>query len=67
MRERHKTGGRASEMEQISRISFPGLGIGEFSLDNVAFTVFGRPVMWYGVIICIGIILSFSSLYFLFA
>lgn len=60
MRERHKTGGRASEMEQISRISFPGLGIGEFSLDNVAFTVFGRPVMWYGVIICIGIILSFS-------
>ena len=54
-------------MEHTSNISFPGLGIGEFRLNKVAFTIFGRPVMWYGVIICIGIILSFSSLYFLFA
>ena len=46
-------------MEHTSNISFPGLGIGEFRLNNVAFTIFGRPVMWYGVIICIGIILAF--------
>ncbi len=40
-------------------ISFPGLGIGEFKLDPVAFTVFGRDVMWYGVIITFGIICAF--------
>lgn len=49
-------------MEHTSVISFPGLGIGEFSVNNVAFKVFGHPVMWYGVIICVGIILAF--LYF---
>lgn len=48
--------------EAISKISFPGLGIGEFNVNRVAFTVFGREVMWYGVIICVGIILAF--LYF---
>ena len=41
-------------------ISFPGLGIGEFKLDPVAFTVFGKDVMWYGVIITFGIICAFS-------
>ncbi len=39
-------------------ISFPGLGIDEFALDKVAFTLFGRDVAWYGVIITIGIILA---------
>ncbi len=39
-------------------ISFPGLGIKEFELDRVAFTVFGREVMWYGVIIAIGMIVA---------
>lgn len=47
-------------MGHTSNISFPGLGIGEFSVRNTAFTLFGRPVMWYGVIICIGIILAFA-------
>jgi len=37
-------------------ISFPGLGIDNFELDPVAFTLFGRDVMWYGVIITFGII-----------
>ncbi len=40
-------------------ISFPGLGIGSFKVDPVAFTVFSRDIMWYGVIICTGIILAF--------
>ncbi len=41
-------------------ISFPGLGIGEFQLDPVAFTIPGldKPVMWYGIIITCGIILA---------
>ncbi len=46
-------------MEKTTYISFPGLGIGEFRVDNVAFTVFGRNVMWYGIIITIGIIAAY--------
>ena len=41
-----------------SVISFPGLGIGEFTINSVAFTVFRHPIAWYGVIITLGIILS---------
>ncbi|MDD6313131.1 MAG: prolipoprotein diacylglyceryl transferase [Firmicutes bacterium] len=40
-------------------ISFPGLGIGPFEINTVAFSLFGRNVAWYGVIICVGIILAF--------
>ncbi|MBR2327952.1 MAG: prolipoprotein diacylglyceryl transferase [Clostridia bacterium] len=36
-------------------ISFPGLGIGEFILDRVAFTVFGIDIYWYAVMITLGI------------
>ena len=39
-------------------ISFPGLGIGPFSIDPVAFKVFGFTVRWYGILICIGMILA---------
>ena len=39
-------------------ISFPGIGIGPFSIDPVAFKVFGLTVRWYGLIICIGMIFS---------
>lgn len=51
-------------MRNISEISFPGLGIAPFELNNTAFTVFGRDVKWYGIIISIGIIAGF--LYFAF-
>ena len=40
-------------------VSFPGLGIGEFSFDRVAFELFGKPVYWYGVIIMLGIMAAF--------
>ncbi len=40
-------------------VSFPGLGIGEFSFDRVAFELFGKPVYWYGVIIMLGIVAAF--------
>lgn len=39
-------------------ISFPGLGIEPFHIDRVAFSVFGRNVAWYGIIITCGMILA---------
>ena len=44
-------------MLRISNISFPGLGIGEFSVDSVAFTLFGMDIAWYAILICTGMIL----------
>jgi phosphatidylglycerol:prolipoprotein diacylglycerol transferase len=46
----------------ISKISFPGLGIPEFEVDRIAFEInigsLHLAVGWYGMIICIGIILA---------
>lgn len=39
-------------------VSFPGLGIGPFHMDRVAFSVFGLQVNWYGIIITCGMILA---------
>ena len=36
-------------MEQI--VSFPGLGIEPFSMNRIAFSLFGRPIYWYGLLI----------------
>lgn len=41
----------------VRTFSFPGLGL-EFSLDRVAFTLFGRNFYWYGVIIAAGFLLA---------
>ena len=41
-------------------ISFPGLGIGEFSVNSVAFTVFGISIAWYGIIIVLGMVAAFA-------
>ena len=38
-------------------VTFPGLGL-EFTLNRVAFELFGRPVYWYGVIIVTGLLLA---------
>ena len=38
-------------------VFFPGLGL-EFTLNRVAFTILGRPVYWYGVIIGCGFLLA---------
>ena len=46
-------------------VSFPGLGIGEFSFNKVAFTLFGTvEVRWYGIIMVTGIILAFLYAYY---
>lgn len=43
----------------MTMVSFPGLfGQKIFSIDPVAFKVFGLEVRWYGLIICTGIILA---------
>ena len=40
-------------------VSFPGLGIGEFTVDRIAFELFGKPIYWYGVIIMLGMVAAF--------
>lgn len=42
----------------INNISFPKLGL-SFEVDRVAFSIFGFDIMWYGVLIGLGIILAF--------
>lgn len=43
----------------MTEVSFPGLGIGPFQFDGVAFSVFGLDVAWYGVLITLGMVLAF--------
>jgi len=44
-------------------VSFPGLGIDEFIVDRVAFSVFGKDIYWYGVIIMLGMLAAFIHAY----
>ena len=46
-----------------STISFPGLGISPFELNRVAFSLGNIKIYWYGIIICIGIVLGFAVAY----
>ncbi len=41
----------------VNRIGFPGLGM-EFKVNRVAFTIFGKEVFWYALIIMTGFILG---------
>lgn len=44
----------------MTKLSFPGLGIGEFELDPVAIRIGDSfEIRWYGIIIVTGIILAF--------
>lgn len=43
-------------MLHTSKISFPGLGIGEFEVDSVALTIFGTEIAWYALFITFGMI-----------
>ncbi|MBQ3077485.1 MAG: prolipoprotein diacylglyceryl transferase [Clostridia bacterium] len=47
-------------MSIAATVSFPGLGLGPFELNRVAFTIFGKEVYWYGVIIATGFFLGVS-------
>ena len=45
-------------------VSFPGIGIGEFSFNKVAFSLGSIEVRWYGIIMVTGIILAFLYAYY---
>ena len=51
-------------MLQITKLSVPGLGIGEFSVSSEAFSLFGAPIAWYALIICMGMIFAVSYIIF---
>lgn len=52
-------------MLEISKISFPGLGIGEFSVESDAFSINGNfAIAWYALIICLGMIFAVSYVIF---
>ncbi len=42
----------------INNISFPNLGL-EFEINRIAFTIFGVPVYFYGLLIGLGLLLAF--------
>ena len=42
----------------MSIVQFPGLGGLELSINRVAFSVFGIPIYWYGIIIAFGFLLA---------
>ena len=47
-------------MLYASKISFPGLGIGEFTVNSEAFGSSNFSIAWYGIIICLGMIFAVS-------
>lgn len=54
---------RLRTLLDINTLSFPGLGIGDFQVNEIAFTVFGRNVAWYGIIVTIAIISVCAVIY----
>ncbi len=51
-------------MLDINTLSFPGLGIGEFQVNSVAFDLFGKPIAWYAIIITFGMIMAVAYVMF---
>ncbi len=49
-------------MEQTT-VSFPGLGIGEFTMDRAAFSIGDFAIYWYAIFITTGMILAFIHAY----
>lgn len=43
--------------DMVNTVTFPGLGL-EFELNRVAFSLFGKDVYWYGIIIATGFLLA---------
>lgn len=43
-------------MLKISKIAFPGIGVGEFDVNSVAFELFGLSIAWYALIITCGML-----------
>ena len=45
-------------MLETSQVSFPGFGIGEFSVESEAFNIFGVSIAWYAVIITLSMVIA---------
>lgn len=45
-------------MNYVNHVQFPNMGGLEFTIDNVAFKIFGWPVYWYGIIISLAFIVA---------
>ena len=44
-------------------VSFPSLGIAPFELNRLALSIGPLKIYWYGIIICLGIVLGFTLAY----
>ena len=44
--------------DELVRISFPGLGIGEFEVNKIAIPLGENGIRWYGIIITLGMIVA---------
>ena len=51
-------------MYGITKLSFPGLGIGEFTVKSEAFSIGNFAIAWYGLIICLGMIFAVGYVIF---
>ena len=47
-------------MNTLTKIFFPGLGIGEIELNSVAFNIGNISIAWYALIITFGMIVAVS-------
>ena len=45
-------------MKEWIEVAFPGLGIESFTLNKIAFSLFGFEVRWYGIFITLGIVFA---------
>ena len=43
----------------VNHVQFPGLGL-SFTLNRVAFTLFGKDIYWYGILIALGMALAMA-------
>lgn len=50
-------------MSEIYHVSFPGLGIDSLTIKRIAFSLFGIPVYWYGILISMAVIVSLVLAY----
>lgn len=48
----------------MTKVSFPGLGIGEIEIDPVAISIGDIEIRWYGLIICLGMLLAVAYVIF---
>lgn len=51
-------------MYNTTRLSFPGLGIDEFTVNSEAFSIGSLSIAWYALIICFGMIFAVSYVIF---